>query len=231
MNKLVAATALAGLVLASCAGVPFYRTTLRDVAVNGSVPERQPAIENGVLMGESITIESNRRVKQPIGHVSSFEDERVALRISFHYYHAYGNFLRIEVRNKGARRLFVDWDECTFVDANQVSSRLIHRGVALSELAMPTAPSIIEPGSSISDILYPAAYVKTKMRYSGKPKPERIAFGSASGDYDFALDMKTIGVTNDGSAARIQINLLLREGEAKALYSFDFDVGSGEAEE
>lgn len=63
------------------------------------------------------------------------------------------------IKNTGADPISVLWDECAYVGIDGQSSRVMHSGIRYMERDAPQAPSMIAPGSMLTDEMTPTANV------------------------------------------------------------------------
>lgn len=60
-------------------------------------------------------------------------------------------FIFFSIENKADYSIKILWDEVTYVDENAISHRVMHRGVSFYTRNQPQAPSVIPPGSTLTD--------------------------------------------------------------------------------
>jgi len=63
------------------------------------------------------------------------------------------NFL---LTNKTSHSIKIYWDEAVYVDESGISKRVIHSGVKLADRNTPPPPTVVAPGSTVSDMVFPA---------------------------------------------------------------------------
>ncbi len=64
--------------------------------------------------------------------------------------------VRISLRNATADTLEIDWSRTVIVDASGRARPVMHRGVKLADRDRPGAPSVVPPGASIEDFMFPS---------------------------------------------------------------------------
>lgn len=72
------------------------------------------------------------------------------------------------IRNKGSSPAKIDWNSAAFVDIAGTSHKVMHDGVKLIDRGNMQPPTVIPPGASIRDFVYPTDYaVYAPGRYGG----------------------------------------------------------------
>lgn len=72
------------------------------------------------------------------------------------------------IRNKSAGPAKIDWNSAAFVDIAGASHKVMHDGVKFTDRANMQAPTVIPPGASVRDFVYPSDYVSyVSGRYGG----------------------------------------------------------------
>jgi hypothetical protein len=64
-----------------------------------------------------------------------------------------------ELLNKSQAAIRILWDECAYIDPTGRSFRVIHQGVRFVDRDKPMASTVVPPGASIRDLVYPASSV------------------------------------------------------------------------
>jgi hypothetical protein len=64
-----------------------------------------------------------------------------------------------ELINKSRAAIRILWDECAYIDPTGRSFRVIHQGVRFVDRDKPMASTVVPPGASIRDLVYPASSV------------------------------------------------------------------------
>ena len=64
-----------------------------------------------------------------------------------------------ELLNKSTTAIRILWDECAYIDPAGRSFRVLHEGVRFIDRDKPMASTVVPPGASIRDLVYPMAYV------------------------------------------------------------------------
>jgi hypothetical protein len=132
-------------------------------------------------------------------------------QITFSPLTSYSQGISFSLQNKSAEPILIIWDESAFIDASGQSSRIIHSGVRLIERDAPQAPSIVVPGTSLSDSAIPSSNIYfIPGQYGGWQT--RPLFFQASND---TLQGKTVG-----------IYLMLKIGDLKQPQKFSMKIES-----
>lgn len=70
-----------------------------------------------------------------------------------------GKQIGFTILNKGSSPAKIDWNQAAFVDIAGDSHKVMHDGVKIVDRANAQAPTVIPPGASIRDFVYPTDYV------------------------------------------------------------------------
>jgi hypothetical protein len=72
------------------------------------------------------------------------------------------------VRNKSSSPAKIDWNLAAYVDADGASHKVMHEGVKFTDRSNVQPPTVIPPGASAGDLVYPIDYaVYISGRYGG----------------------------------------------------------------
>lgn len=94
--------------------------------------------------------------------------------------------------NKTANTFKVIWDEALYIDENNTSQRVIHKGVRLIDRSNPQAPSIIGGGTKSEELLIPVDNIDYSS-YSGEwYKENLISFSASKGKYPEDATVKIV---------------------------------------
>lgn len=63
------------------------------------------------------------------------------------------------LRNTSSAPIRVIWDESAFIDHSGRAHRVMHEGIRYSERDRSMVPTLVPPGASLSDFLFPTSYV------------------------------------------------------------------------
>lgn len=86
--------------------------------------------------------------------------------------------------NMTAGPAMVDWNSAAYVDVLGQSHKVMHSGVKFIDKEKPQVPSVIPPGASISDMVFPADYASyTSGKYGGWMEEPLFPDGPNAKDY------------------------------------------------
>jgi len=122
--------------------------------------------------------------------------------------------IAFSLQNTGKEPILIIWDESALIDMKGQSSRIIHSGIRLMEKEAPQAPSVIAPGTSISDEAAPSSNIHSVSIESGGWKTDPL-FSPSFIVFDKGLEGQTLG-----------LYLVLKVGEKKQPQKFNFRLGS-----
>jgi hypothetical protein len=89
------------------------------------------------------------------GGVGQFPDRYLALALDLSK-----KTFSVSLENLTSQPIKLDWNNCSFVDADRQSHRVIHSGVKFVDRELPMAPLTIPPGASYSEILTPSDHAR-----------------------------------------------------------------------
>lgn len=92
----------------------------------------------------------------------AFKDEFIRIELM-----DIGKCLNLKIRNEGNYTVRVLWDQAVMVTKNNVSCNVIHKGVGFENKGTVQIPSVIAPGTEITDMLIPKDGVKFQTSNSG----------------------------------------------------------------
>ncbi len=131
------------------------------------------------------------------------ELDKIVIRWDLHLTHLYLN-----VENNTNSSIKVHWDESAFINTNNETLRIIHKGTKFSNKEKEQVPSIIIKGSKLSDVIIPADYAN----YSDYFK--RWVFNVLFGSHKEGL--------NDGKI--FKISLAIEDSGEVSNYVFTFEL-------
>lgn len=108
---------------------------------------------------EKVIIESNMDKKSLDANANSFSDDLIKIQ-----WRPEPKELKFELHNKGDVPITIMWDNSGFIDEMEKIHKIIHSKVELKQRPKPMEPTIIPPGGSITDMVYPRDYAS--------PQPE-----------------------------------------------------------
>ena len=110
-------------------------------------------IVTSLAMGQSKPQYGFKMVKPRVSTSLSFEDRFIKIQ--------FGILTRVifQLTNKTANPIEILWDRVSFVDTESEAHRVIHEGVRYIERDRALPPTIIPPGASASDSLFPTDYI------------------------------------------------------------------------
>lgn len=135
-----------------------------------------------------------------------FQDERI--RIVFAT--SLGSAIRFQLHNRTDETMRLIWDEVVLVDFDGGASRVMHSGVKYIDRNESQPPSVIPPGSKITDLILPADLV-----YWG-------GNGSSQGWRQRNLVPEVYAITLSGH--RFDVVLPVEVGDERTEYQFTFEV-------
>lgn len=116
-----------------------------------------------------------------------YEDNLIKLVIEKTY-----TMFEFTLENKTTESFKINWDDVVFVDANNTSRRIIHKGIKYIDASKPQAPTIIAAGTILDDLLVPVENVKYSS-YSGDwYTDDIIPRNSRAGAYPNGTTMKIV---------------------------------------
>jgi hypothetical protein len=67
--------------------------------------------------------------------------------------------LSIKIAKRGKTSIQIDWNKVSIVDGAGNAHPVIHRGIQFTERSMMAAPSVIAPGATLDDFVYPSDFI------------------------------------------------------------------------
>lgn len=133
----------------------------------------------------------------------AFEDARIGMAFDVSQFDGF----RFRLANKGEDPITLDWDQLSMVSPSGSALRLVHTGILRMDLDRPQAKSVIPPGATLQDTLFPSEAVRNWMEFM--KGMEKMAFGSA---IDPAKNCNK----------NFSLFMPLQVGEKKVNYNFQF---------
>ena len=161
----------------------------------------------GVKLGSSLV--------EPAGaEANAFKGEGYS--ISFTPLNSYSQGIGFTLQNTGKEPISIVWDECAYVDESGQSGRVMHKGVKYSVSDESQAPSVIAPGTMLTDEAVPTAHV-TYSKEVGWITIPLISMMNA--DYSLKTAEQVTG-------KRIGLYLSMKIGEKKQAQRFTFELSA-----
>ncbi|MGV3524963.1 MAG: hypothetical protein ACO1RX_12105 [Candidatus Sericytochromatia bacterium] len=157
-----------------------------------------------------------------------FEDEFIRINLM-----AYHDNIAFILQNKTSNTIKIIWDETFFTDANGVSQNVYHGNSRLIERGKQQPPSIIAPGGSTSDAIFPADQIRFESSYdnlsnSGWVIDPILPVYYFDMKYRQAMDNDDATLRNFVSQAKgkylFSVTMTLDMGGDKRSYMFQFNV-------
>lgn len=148
--------------------------------------------------------------KHAKGNITNLEGNRFKYEDSFLAFDVQVTDKQFEfiLTNKTSNSFKINWDEALFVDENNMSQRVIHKGVRLIDRSQPQAPSIVSGGTNCEELLIPADNIEYSSYSKEWYKKNLIPANSTKGRFQ--------------EDARVQIILPIETGGKKYEYTFLF---------
>lgn len=151
-KKLLFVTILSLFIFGGCTGTStrnIYKTTLISVETSTSVDDYNYEIK---------ILEKDNK------NYALYEDEIITLLL-----YANSKVIKIDFNNKTDSTMKIHWDNATFIDEYNLSNRVIHVGVKLTDSYNVQVPTIVSRRGRIEDNIVPAKNIKfinNEWRYS-----------------------------------------------------------------
>ena len=136
--------------------------------------------------------------------------------INFTPLNSYSQGIGFTLKNTGAEPIIIIWDECAYIDESGQSGRVMHKGVKYSVSDESQAPSVIAPGTMLTDEAVPTAHV-TYSKEVGWITTPLISMMNA--DY-------TLRTVEQVTGKRIGLYLSMKIGEKKQAQRFTFELSA-----
>ncbi len=72
--------------------------------------------------------------------------------------------LSLDVLASGSSAIEVDWNRVSLISPSEQIYKVIHKGQRFQDRGMPSSPSIIPPGSRLSDFVFPSDLISFELR-------------------------------------------------------------------
>ena len=85
------------------------------------------------------------------------------------------------IQNLSEKPITIFWDQCSYIDPDNVSHRIIHKGIRYIMRDQPMPPTIIPPTSTINDLIAPTDKIKYTDGYYSETILDNFATGTKFG--------------------------------------------------
>jgi hypothetical protein len=165
----------------SSSPMPSYQPWSRHVAAEAKLPKE--ATSSGVLQiseqlapgpssfweytytfsGEAVVVAGGTRIGLRFTQLGELSSDRLpGAGLTLIFYKPIG--LAVDVAAPNDKTLEIDWNRVTLIGPSGDTHRVIHKGQRFSERDRMTPPSIVPPGSRLSDFVFPSDLVAYEAR-------------------------------------------------------------------
>lgn len=139
------------LVITGCANRPYYYSNYSINSPLNPIKHFTIVVYDFELQEVTRTINNKADFFRKIFSDSSFDDEYV-----FFKWNLTGAQAGFSLENKESNSIKIIWDDSIFVDADNVSKKIIHEGVKFVDRSSFIPPTVIAGGSKIKDFIVPS---------------------------------------------------------------------------